>query len=146
MRKKSFRSYIHVLIQFSTLFYILLSGSLLAKNYLLVLELLGIFVGTWSVFVMRNSYLTIFPEPNSQFHLVQKGPYKIIRHPMYLGLFLVIIPIIIENPTNARIIAGIIFTCNQIIKLLYEEKLISKKVKGYTKYMKNTWRIIPLIF
>jgi protein-S-isoprenylcysteine O-methyltransferase Ste14 len=146
MTRRSIRSYIHVSIQFTTLFYIILSGSLLIENYLIAIEFTGIVLGVWAVIVMRHSYLTIFPEPNSTFNLVKKGPYKIIRHPMYLALFLVIIPLIIDNPTNYRIIAGILFAINQIIKLLYEEKLIISKVEGYSKYMHKTWRILPLIF
>lgn len=145
MERKT-QSYLHVIIQFSALFYIILSGTVMLSGFCIIIEFSGILLGGWSVWVMRKSYITIFPEPDNKFVLIEQGPYRIIRHPMYLALFLVLVPMVIEEPTPVRICVTGIFALNQVLKLLYEEKLIREKIQGYTDYENKTWRLIPFLF
>ncbi len=144
--KRKTQSYLHVIIQFSALFYIILSGPLLLSGISAIVEISGFLLGVWSVWVMRKSYITIFPEPDNKCILIEQGPYRIIRHPMYLALFLVLVPMVIEGPTPVRICVISIFTVNQVFKLLYEENLIRKKIPGYREYKNKTWRLIPFLF
>jgi protein-S-isoprenylcysteine O-methyltransferase Ste14 len=95
---------------------------------------------------MRKSDLTIFPEPGNKMRLISKGPYKIIRHPMYTALFIIFIPFLIYDFTFIRLGVMVIFTINQVLKLFYEEKLLDKRDSGYRKYMNKTWRLVPYIF
>jgi protein-S-isoprenylcysteine O-methyltransferase Ste14 len=140
------QSYLHVTIQFSALFFIILSGPVFLSGVYIIVEISGLLLGVWSVWTMRKSYISIFPEPHKKFILVEQGPYRIIRHPMYLALFLVLLPMVIEKPVPVRICMIGIFIVNQLIKLLYEEKLIEKEIPGYQEYKNRTWRLIPFLF
>jgi protein-S-isoprenylcysteine O-methyltransferase Ste14 len=144
--KKSLRSYIHVFIQFVTLIYLSFSGSFLGHPFWIFVEVFGVIIGVWSVWLMNRSVLSVYPEPNEGIKLIQSGPYKIIRHPMYASLFLVFVPMVIANASTINLIVLLVFTINQILKLLYEEQLLRKTTKGYSQYMQSTWRIIPFIF
>ena len=140
------RSYLHVLIQFSCLFYLILSSNWVNSVLLQALILFGILIGFWSAWVMRKSVLTIFPDPDPNIILIVKGPYRIIRHPMYTSLFLVLIPLVFNPFSYLRLAVFLAFTINQILKLLFEESLLLKVVPGYKVYMKSTWRLIPKTF
>ena len=140
------RSYVHVVIQFGLIFYFFLTGPFLLTSFLLISEISGIFLGFWSVWVMRKSVISIFPDPDPEMRLIRKGPYKVIRHPMYTALFLVLIPLVISEPTVYRLIALVVFIVNQIFKLLYEEKLLIEKIPGYKEYSRTTSRVIPFVF
>lgn len=143
---KQIRSYIHVIIQFGIIFYLFFTGPVFASGFLLGIEIAGIFLGLWAIWLMRHSYLSIFPEPDSKFKLIEKGPYRIIRHPMYTALFLSLIPLVVEFPDTLRIFVMILFIINQIFKLLYEERLIENYIPEYLEYKKRTWRVLPYIY
>jgi protein-S-isoprenylcysteine O-methyltransferase Ste14 len=141
------RSNIHVFVQFSAILFILVSGAIWPSNhFFLILEFLGIVLGIWSVFVMRKSVLSVMPDPDPSAILIKSGPYRIIRHPMYSALFLVLIPLVINHYTITRLIVLASFTVNQVFKIRYEEKLLKNKWPEYVDYMLKTWRIIPFLF
>lgn len=144
--KYNIRSYIHVIVQFSSLLFILLSGETLPKNVLLVPELLGAVLGIWSVWEMRKSVLSVFPDPGQGFQLIKSGPYKLIRHPMYAALFLFITPLLINDFSLIRLVALLLFATNQIIKMQFEEKLLKSTIPGYSDYAKNTCQIVPFVY
>jgi protein-S-isoprenylcysteine O-methyltransferase Ste14 len=142
-----FRSKIHVFVQFSAILFILFSGAIWPSNhFFLIPELFGFVLGIWSVFVMRKSVLSVMPDPDPSAILIKSGPYRIIRHPMYSALFLVLIPLVINHYTITRLIVLASFTVNQVFKIRYEEKLLKNKWPEYVDYMLKTWRIIPFLF
>ncbi len=143
---KRFRSYLHVVIQFSTIVYLIYSEPSFAQSFWLGIEIIGFILGLWSVWVMRKSVFSVFPDPEPAFILIENGPYKFIRHPMYLALFLVLIPLVISFPIINRIILMVIFTINQILKINYEEKILLKKISGYKQYTQRTKRLIPFLY
>lgn len=142
----TWRSYLHVIIQFTSIFFVFFTGPVLFISPLSFPIIAGIILGIWSIFVMRNSVLSVMPDPQADIKLITRGPYKLIRHPMYSALFLVLIPLVINYTTKERIIVIVLFTINQILKLLYEEKLIIKKLPDYYNYMQKTWRLIPYLY
>lgn len=143
---KGIRSYLHVIIQFSAIAYILFSGPKFAVSFLILVELAGLFLGVWALWAMRKSVLSVYPDPEPGFSLIENGPYKLIRHPMYLALFLFLVPLVLSFPTEYRILVLIIFTVNQFLKLHYEENILLKKIRDYKLYSQRTKRIIPFLY
>ena len=52
------------------------------------LFMLGTAVGAWALSVNRPGNINIRPEPHPQGVLVTGGPYRWVRHPMYLAVLL----------------------------------------------------------
>jgi protein-S-isoprenylcysteine O-methyltransferase Ste14 len=90
-------------------------------------------------------HMKIFPSPNEKGFLVTGGPYALVRHPVYSGLILACLGLLLIFPTIGRIIAflALIFVLNKKIK--YEEMLLSAKYNGYQKYIQSTNKLIPRI-
>ena len=44
-------------------------------------------IGVWSLGLIRRS-LSLFPAPTSDAVLVRKGPFRLVRHPIYLAVVL----------------------------------------------------------
>jgi protein-S-isoprenylcysteine O-methyltransferase Ste14 len=78
--------------------------------------------------------------------LVTGGPYRLIRHPMYLAVLLVIWRLIIDHFSLLRVAAGLILIIDLTIKMLFEEHLLKQRFVEYQAYMRTTKRLIPLIF
>jgi protein-S-isoprenylcysteine O-methyltransferase Ste14 len=113
---------------------------------LLLLQIAGIAIGIWALIVVGISNMNISPLVKEGAVLVTRGPYRVIRHPMYLAVLLVIWPLIIDDFSVMRITAGFILTLDLIIKILFEENLLKKQFAEYEAYMKTTKRLIPVIF
>jgi protein-S-isoprenylcysteine O-methyltransferase Ste14 len=103
-------------------------------------------IGVWAFSVMGIGNINISPLVKQGVVLVTRGPYRLIRHPMYLAVLLVVWPLIIDSFSFLRIAAGLILTIDLITKMLFEEGLLKKQFVEYEAYMKTTKRLIPLIF
>jgi protein-S-isoprenylcysteine O-methyltransferase Ste14 len=129
------------------MFYIIFTYPILSGNGLILgIQMAGVFLGMWAVLKMSKSRFNITPVPLEDSHFVIGGPYRFIRHPMYLALLLFLTPLIFIFPDTTGTIIFIVFLVNLIMKLSYEEKLLLEKFERYRDYRRHTWRLIPYIF
>jgi protein-S-isoprenylcysteine O-methyltransferase Ste14 len=141
------KSTLFVVIQFLCLGLIAITGPLFPANEaLLFIELLGIVLGIWAVLTMRIGNFNIAPDPLKKSTLVTTGPYRLIRHPMYLALLLTTLPLIINNFDLVRFIIWLILLIDLFWKLNYEENLLVVKLAGYDEYVKRSYRLIPHLY
>jgi len=147
MNPDRIKSSILVSIQLACILLILATGPLFAANrMLMVAEAAGIALGVWSLAVMGKKNLNIAPTVRDGAQLIIKGPYHLIRHPMYASVLLTIWAVIIDKFTLLRLIVGLILTADLMIKMLYEEGILKRHFSEYPAYMARTKRIIPFIF
>jgi len=146
-KKQKVYNLILTLIQYISLIAFLIMTPYIAKGIMWqIIELFGVVIGVWAIVVMKSSKINLAPQPRANAHLVTQGPYKIIRHPMYLAIILTLTPLIVTHYDQTRaIILGILFV-NLIFKLLFEEGLLKAYFEGYSEYMKKSWRLIPWVF
>ncbi len=136
-----------VFIQFFCIFYIFLSGKVITLHLpVIITESLGLCIGIWSVFAMNPGNLNISPAVKSNNILVSRGPYKLIRHPMYLSILLVSTPMVIYDFTLIRLIILLILLSMLLTKIFIEEKLLLSVHTNYKTYKKKTWRLVPFLF
>jgi protein-S-isoprenylcysteine O-methyltransferase Ste14 len=141
------KGYIFVFFQFLFLFLIFITGPNIPENILtLVLFGLGIIIGVIAILNMRLSNLRVNPEVTTGSRLVTNGIYKYLRHPMYLGLILVSLSLVLDNLTFTRVVIFDLLIMNQLLKLNYEEKLLEKHFEGYKEYKKSTKKLIPFVY
>ena len=141
------KSTILTFIQYATLAIMLYSNAWFAENpILIVVQIFGLFIAIWAVLQMTKSKLNITPVPRSGSVLIQSGPYKLIRHPMYLSLLLIITPMIISGLSTFQIAVFSIFLINLVLKMLYEEELLINHFEGYLVYSEKSWRLFPFIY
>ena len=145
--KTSWRSIIFVFIQFFCLAFIGLTRPLFPDSILLLgIELLGLGLGLWAVGAMRVGHFNITPEPLEWSKLVSRGPYQLIRHPMYLALLITTIPLVIVDFSLVRLGIWFILLVNLVLKMGYEERLLKDRFSGYSQYVKQTARILPGLY
>ena len=100
----------------------------------------------WSTAAMQKSKLRITPEPSADAVLITNGPYRFIRHPMYAAILIGCTGLLIGHFSFLSLAYTIALVIVLMIKLTWEEKMLSRKFEGYTNYMKHTARLFPLIF
>ncbi len=146
-KKTIWKSLLFVFVQIISLGLIGATGPLLAENkFLLFIEMIGLFLGFWAVIIMKPGFFNITPDPLSWSKLVKVGPYRFIRHPMYLALLLTTLPLIIDRFNYLRLILWVALLIDLLLKISYEEKILVAEVDGYENYLKSSYRLVPMVF
>ncbi len=79
--------------------------------------------------------------------VVTTGPYRIVRHPMYVGVLLILtfFPLALGSYWGL-LIAPLMFAAI-IWRLLDEERYLSKNLQGYMEYCQSArYRLLPLVW
>lgn len=78
--------------------------------------------------------------------IVDHGPYRVVRHPIYAGYLLNHITYFLLHPTGWNGGVYVLFYALQVPRLLAEERLLSQD-ESYRKYMEKVrYRLLPGIF
>lgn len=141
------KSLILVILQFGIFFYFLLSGQIVAKNFWILMQIAGFIISIWGIIAMKIGNFNVQPEVKATAIFITKGPYKIIRNPMYAGLILFFGASVISSFSFLRIGILIILILVFLEKIKMEEKFLSQKFgEEYLIFKKKTYRLIPFIF
>lgn len=141
------RSYGLVFTQFAAILAIIATGPWFAANVgLQLLEVAGIGLGLWAVLAMRLTNLHILPDVRPNAQLVHRGPYRLIRHPMYSALLITTGALVLSTFSWLRLSFWLVLLVDLLIKLHYEERLLSAHYTGYTVYQQQTKRLIPFVY
>lgn len=125
------------LAEFAGLVYIQSAGLLLA--------LFGSFLTIWSM-LQHGSRLSPFPKPPDGAILIESGPYRYVRHPMYSGIIAFVLGSSVAYATPAAMLAAPAFLVFFMAKTGHEELLLADAVPGYRKYRSTVhWKLIPRV-
>ena len=139
-------SYFLVFLQFILIGLLVVNSNLGNNIFYLLIFFFGIFVGIWAILVMQKSKLRITPDVASNAILIKIGPYKYIRHPMYLSVLTVCLSFVLSNINSLTILLFIFLFLDLFLKMNYEEKLLKRAFANYSEYMIKTKRLIPYLY
>ncbi len=114
--------------------------------YWLILCALGIILGITTLFYNQIGNFSVYPEPKPQARLITSGPYRYVRHPMYVSLILMMGGIALFNYHELNFIGLAMVILAVICKANTEETLLSNKFVGYSTYQQQTKRFIPGLY
>ncbi|OGD84928.1 hypothetical protein A3B51_01190 [Candidatus Curtissbacteria bacterium RIFCSPLOWO2_01_FULL_41_18] len=108
--------------------------------------ILGTILAIWSLLTMQVRYFSPFPEPPKKHKLAQRGLYKYMLHPMYTGIMLIGLALLLSRPSFQifLIYAVLMYVLDQ--KASLEEELLSKIYPQYKPYKQKTKKFIPKIY
>ena len=85
------------------------------------------------------------PVGSSQPHVVDRGLYRFIRHPIYAGDLLLLAGL--ELSLNSWLVVGVALLTPVVMwKAMQEEKGLMTSVNGYAEYAQRTRRFVPWVF
>ena len=99
----------------------------------------GLLLSLWGMASLGFSF-SIEPADRG---LVQCGPYRWLRHPMYAGELLACLGVCAVQPSLWNMAVVLLFMISLIIRIRAEEQIVA----GYGEYAKSTrWRLIPRLW
>ncbi len=107
---------------------------------------LSFYLAMWAAVIMRLGNFKIVPHPVEKGTMITNGPYRIIRHPMYASIFLMAFGLLSAQVNYLMIFITVVLITGLVVKMLYEETLLSKHYPNYRIYMLKTKRVIPFIW
>ncbi len=107
-----------------------------------LVTILGMIITLYSLTALGRSF-SIIPQARS---LVRTGPYKVVRHPVYLGELIAILGIVLARFSISATAVFCLFTASQIYRALQEERVLTGAFPEYKSYFLKRARFIPGIF
>jgi len=109
----------------------------------------GVLAGYWIVYwVMKtNTFAASTIRVEAEQHVIDAGPYALVRHPMYFGMAVTMLaaPLALGSyvalPWFALTIPLLVF------RLVHEERLLRRDLAGYQDYCQRTqYRLVPWVW
>ncbi|MCA9928322.1 MAG: isoprenylcysteine carboxylmethyltransferase family protein [Anaerolineales bacterium] len=104
----------------------------------------GLILPYWAMLANKFLVTTVRLQEERDQYVVQNGPYRFVRHPMYTGAVLTYLTMPLALGSWWALIPGGIAIVSIIVRTALEDKTLQNELPGYTEYAKNTrYRLIP---
>jgi protein-S-isoprenylcysteine O-methyltransferase Ste14 len=100
---------------------------------------------TWAIYSLTylGNRFSIVPEARG---LVTNGPYRLIRHPIYLGEITAGFGLVLPTLFTVHVLVFILFLAAQLVRTYFEERMLKATYPQYEAYARRTRRLIPFVF
>jgi len=135
-----------VFLQFSIIgSMILLCNNFFSHSYSLAIFIMGLCIGLWAINHNKLGNFNIQPKHKEGSYLVTTGIYRLIRHPMYTSVIVMMSSFLLATPTfiETSLFISLIFVL--ILKVKKEELGLIKEHNNYIAYKRKTKYFIPYI-
>ena len=112
------------------------TGLLIAGD---VVAVCGCVVILASVLVLGRCF-GVLPEARG---LVRRGPYRVVRHPVYLGEISALAGLTLAAPGPGNVVLLAVFTAAQMVRAGLEERALTDAFPEYSSYVETTRRLFP---
>lgn len=127
-------------------------ASILRKRNFVFFAGLGLMIGgvafRWYSASLLGKYFTFNVATHSGQTIVEKGPYRYVRHPSYTGALLSSIGFGLALGNWAGLLAGVgCLGAAYAYRIPVEERALASTLgEPYQQYLKRTWRLFPFLF
>lgn len=108
----------------------------------MTLAIVGLVIIASALWAMGR-VMQVSPEPKSEGHLVTRGIYGWLRHPMYTGIVLIVVGLVVRQPSFLAGTIGGALIALLFMKARYEERLLLARYADYAAYRTRTWGVLP---
>jgi protein-S-isoprenylcysteine O-methyltransferase Ste14 len=135
---------------FSLLFNLFRVGDFPQRTFIaplgIVMMVLGLSVRLWAILTLGQFYTRTLRVSEGQ-QILEEGPYRLIRHPGYLGTLLtwVGLPLALSNWLSAILVTAMIAVAFHSRIRAEEAMLIDAFGDQYRRYIQRTSRLLPFI-
>jgi protein-S-isoprenylcysteine O-methyltransferase Ste14 len=113
------------------------TDSLLASSGVVTL---GTLFTIWSLATLGRCF-GLFPEVRG---LVLRGPYRLVRHPVYLGELISAVGLLLAKPHPVVWAVFTVFVALQYLRTIYEERALAMVFPGeYSAFQRQVPRLVP---
>ncbi len=112
----------------------------------LALFAVGAAVGVWALAHNRLGNFNIRPDLREGCVMVNSGPYRYVRHPMYTSVLTMMAGVVVATPTVCEAVFFAALFVVLSLKALREERLWCEHHDGYVRYKRTTKMFVPWVW
>ncbi len=95
----------------------------------------------------ENQYASRVIEVEKGQEVIQSGPYRFVRHPMYVGTILMYITSPLALGSYWAVIPALFLIPILVARIINEEVVLTEELQGYSDYkLKTKYRLVPGIW
>jgi protein-S-isoprenylcysteine O-methyltransferase Ste14 len=112
----------------------------------IALILTGVSVRQWAIAVLGRYFSHVIGIQQDQ-KIVQSGPYRVVRHPSYTGILLILLGIAFSFQTWGGVFVAVTaFGLAWGYRMLAEERFLERELgDNYAEYAQRTKRVLPYL-
>jgi protein-S-isoprenylcysteine O-methyltransferase Ste14 len=99
-----------------------------------------------SLLLRSRDAFTANPRPRPQARLVDHGPYRFVRHPIYAAIVLAGLGWALARASGVALLLDLVLLIFFDLKRRREEAWLVERVAGYAAYMRRTAALIPGVY
>ena len=112
----------------------------------LVLVIAGVFLACWARHTLGRNW-SVAAQLKREHELIQSGPYRFVRHPIYSGLLLAFLGTAVMIGEWRALVAFAIILASFLYKFRVEESLLRMHFgDSYFQYASRTRALIPTVY
>ena len=104
----------------------------------------GMAGNAWVLSVNKFAEMTVRIQAERSHHVVDRGPYAIVRHPMYVAFFPVAAGMPLALGSYWALIPAAIAAALLVVRTVLEDRMLQRELAGYKEYAgRIRYRLIP---
>jgi len=123
-----------------------LNHALLAREPVAIgVQIIAVVFFVWARLTMGWRSFHATADPMARAPLVTRGPYRLVRHPIYASLWWFVWAGVADHLTALNAVFAVVIAAGLLLRMVLEERLLAERYPEYREYSKRTRRIIPLV-
>lgn len=121
------------------------TGNLISTAPLVIsVQALAIALSIWARRSFPRGTFRVAADPAAD-ALIQRGPYRVLRHPMYAAALLFVWAAVLSHRSVLTWTLGLVLTVIVAARVVGEERILRARYDGYDAYARSTKALIPFV-
>lgn len=134
-----------LLFVIGTIALLAMTGMLFSSSPAVVVgQTLGLGLAVWARRSFPSGGFRVGAAPGAD-AVIQRGPYRVIRHPMYAAALLVVWASVLGHVEGWTALVGLVVTSVVVIRVIMEERLLRARYPAYAAYAASTKALVPYL-
>ena len=113
----------------------------------LILMAAGMLVVSWAMGQNPHFESTVRIQTDQNHRVIESGPYRIVRHPGYVGGIVLFIGMALVLDSAWALVPAILSAVNLVVRTRKEDRFLQKNLSGYREFAQRTrHRLVPGIW
>jgi len=135
------------LVMVAAVVVLIATGNLFSPSWLVIaLQVAAVALALWARLAFAPGQFAASPSPRGEgAGVIRRGPYRLIRHPMYAAALVLIWATVLSHPSLLCLLVGAAVTIVVMPRILDEERRLRGRYPEYADYARSTKALVPFV-